>query len=120
MAKKCNPLTRAGGAKKFTVYVHCSSDYIRDRYNFRCSSDISPTGPIRASSVIQVIMDFAGAGEAPIYRYAEDKDVESLWLKNPPVWLGDVLVDMDVGNGRKIEGIKGLFTTSHNQRRFCQ
>lgn len=93
MHKRCNPFTRAGWAKEFKVYAHCSSEYIRERYKFRCSSDISPSGPVRAESVIQVIVDFSGADEAPIYRYAEYKDVEALWIKEPPAWLGDVLVD---------------------------
>ncbi|MBW2688299.1 MAG: hypothetical protein JRC99_00020 [Deltaproteobacteria bacterium] len=89
MNQQCNPLTRAGSTKKFNVYVHCSSQYLRDRYTFRCSSDISPSRPSPAESVIQVIIDFSDAGEVPVYRFAERKEVLNLWREEPPAWLGD-------------------------------
>lgn len=92
MRQQCNPFTRAGFSRQFNVYAHCSSEYIRERYKFRCSSDISPSGPHPAQSVIQVIIDFDDADYVPVYRYAEADEVRELWEKEQPVWLGDVLI----------------------------
>jgi hypothetical protein len=101
LTERCSLNHRAGISKKYAVYVHCSADDVRDRYRFTCSSDISPTGPSQAESTVQVIIDFTDAGEVPVYRFSEKKEVENLWLKYPPQWLGDVLIGtrrIDSGN----------------------
>ena len=84
MRQQCNPFTRAGLSKQYNVYVHCSSEYIRERYKFSCSSDISPSGPTPAESVIQVIVDFNDADYIPVYRFAKADDVRALWIKDHP------------------------------------
>lgn len=93
MHEQCNPLTRSGESKKFSVYVHCSSELVRDSYSFRCSSDVSPSGPNKSGSTVDVVIDFTDAKEVPVYRFAEPEDVSDLWRDDPPQWLGNVLVD---------------------------
>lgn len=105
IAEKCSSGRRQGDAIKQDVYVHWSHrDIFRDgrQYYLKATSDISPDGPRRGSTIVRLIIDFSDTDYVPVYRYADPAKVTNLWRNSPPYFLGNVLVDKKITDPRSI------------------
>lgn len=94
VSQNCALDKRLGKPLIKNVYVHCSSDAVRDDYTLRSTgSAIILSGPSPGSRIIRAEIDFGRTSYVPVRYYAEADDVASLWRTRgyAPRWQGPVL-----------------------------
>lgn len=104
-AEKCSPARRAGLAVKKNVYVHWSWYEAPPSENYRLiplGSAIVLSGPLRSAKTVKLVIDVTNLDSAPVRYHADEAARIALWRKQPPRWIGKVLVGKKIVAGPEI------------------
>ena len=103
LAEKCSPARRTGLPLKKNVYAHWSDDQLAEDYRVvPLGSAIVLSGPVRGSKVINLVIDVTNASSAPVRYHADEEARIALWRKQPPRWIGNVVVGKRIVAGPNI------------------
>lgn len=95
LAEKCSPARRTGLPLKKNVYAHWSWEEDPPSELYRVvplGSAIVLSGPVRSSKVINLVIDVTNSNSTPVRYHADEEARIALWRKQPPHWIGDVLI----------------------------
>jgi hypothetical protein len=105
LAEKCSPARRTGLPIKKNVYAHWSWNEDPPSELYRVvplGSAIVLSGPVRSSKVINLVIDVTNSNSAPVRYHADEEARTALWRKQPPRWIGNVVVGKRIVAGPEI------------------